>query len=165
MGRLDCHILLETRQRVVKSARKPERPAREDTLAIVNVVQHLANRPLSRRVRVKTPLLGDPAEKLEHLAHLVLDRGDDVVAGYKINVFEIVVRCFGRFWSCHLAGNPNKNRRITQVMYPCTPWLKPFPPETRTSSQLRRRRSCNSRGSSSENLSPHQASPARFHKS
>lgn len=107
---LDGDVLVETRQRVGKPTRKPDRPARKDALAIVNVVQHLANSPLSGRVRMETLLLADPAQKLEHLVHLVLECGDDVVAGDKVDVREIVVCGFGRMWSCHLAENPNKNR-------------------------------------------------------
>ena len=109
MGIFDCDVLFEARQRVVEPARKPERPNGKYPLAVVHVVQQLANRPLSRRVGVKTLFLADPAQKLEHLAHLILNRGHDVVAGYKVDVPEIVVRCFGCLWSCHLVGNPNKN--------------------------------------------------------
>lgn len=107
---LDGDVLIEARQRIGKSARKPDSPARKDALAIVNVVQHLANSPLSGRVRMETLLLADPAQKLEHLVHLVLEGGDDVVAGDKVDVREIVVCGFGRLWSSHLAENPNKNR-------------------------------------------------------
>src|SRR5215217_3492664 len=113
MGELGCNILVEARERVSKPTRKPERTARKDPLTVVNVVQHLANRPLSRGVRMKTLFFTDSAKKLEHLAQLILDRGHDVVAGYKVDVVEIVRCCFGRLWSCHLAGNPNKNRRIS----------------------------------------------------
>ena len=110
MGVLDGDVLIEARQRVCKAARKPEPTGREYPLTVVHVVQNLANCPLSRRVRVKALLLADSAQKLEHLAHLVLHRGHDVVAGYQVDVHEIVVGCFGCLWSCHLAENPNKNR-------------------------------------------------------
>jgi len=110
VGVLDCDILVETRQRVIKSARKPERPARKHPLTVVYVVQDLANGPLPRRVSMKALLLADPAQKLEHLAHLVLHCGHDVVAGYKVDVPEIVVGGFVCVRSCHLAENPNKNR-------------------------------------------------------
>src|SRR5689334_9245809 len=113
MSHTDCDVLLEARQSICKSARKPVRPACKHPLAVVHVVQHLANGPLSGLVRMKALLLAYAAQKLEHLTHLILHRGHDFVAGYKVNVFEIVGSCFGSLWSCHLAGNPNKKRPIS----------------------------------------------------
>src|SRR5689334_3659762 len=106
----DRDVLLKARQRIGKPAGKPERARGEHPFTIVHVVQNLANGPLPRLVRMKTLLFPYSAQKLEHLAHLILERGHDVVAGYKVNVFEIVVCCFGSLWSCHLGGNPNKKR-------------------------------------------------------
>src|SRR3569832_1633652 len=96
MSILDCYVLIEARQRIGNPTRKPARPARKHPLAVVHVVQHLANGPLSRLVRMETLLLAYAAEKLEQLAHLILHRGHDVVTRYKVNVFEIVGSCFGR---------------------------------------------------------------------
>jgi len=47
---LSRNVLIEAGQRVIKTTRKPERAAGEQPLTVVHVVQHLANRPLSRRV-------------------------------------------------------------------------------------------------------------------
>ena len=110
--RLDRDILFKARQRVLKSAREPECPVEEHTLAVIDVVQQFANRPLSRSVGFQTLLLRDTLQEPKSLSHLPLHRRDDLVIGYKINVFVIVGSGFGSLWSCHLGGNPNKRFAI-----------------------------------------------------
>ena len=113
MGHSHRDILIEAGEGVRKPSGEPERPATEEPLTIVYMVQHLAHRPLSGRVGMKTLLLVYAAEKLECFAELTLNRGHDVVARNQVDVLEIIVRCFGSLWSCHLVGNPNKKRQIS----------------------------------------------------
>jgi hypothetical protein len=99
---LDRYVLVEARERILEPAREPESAAEEEALTIVDVVQDLADGPLARCIAVQALLFGDTLEKLNSLAQLVHERRHDVFAGYEINVLEVVVRCFGRLWSCHL---------------------------------------------------------------
>ena len=70
MRRGDRHLLIETRQRLLKTACKPESAAEENTLTIVHVVQDFANSPFAGRVTVKTFLLRYGFQKLERISHL-----------------------------------------------------------------------------------------------
>ena len=79
MGHSHRDVLIEAGKRVREPASEPECPAAEEALTVVHMVQHFANRPLSRRVRVKTLLLAYPAQKLKRLAELTLKRGHDVI--------------------------------------------------------------------------------------
>src|SRR6202008_3962653 len=45
-------ILVTTRERVLISARKPKRTVKENTFAVVHVIEDFPNRPLSRLIRV-----------------------------------------------------------------------------------------------------------------
>src|SRR6185295_18331102 len=52
-------ILVKTRERVLIPARKPKRAIEKNTFAVVYVVQHLANRPLSRFISVPALFLSN----------------------------------------------------------------------------------------------------------
>src|SRR5689334_9211920 len=64
-------LLIETRQRIRKPARKPQRPAEKDSFAVVDVVQQLANRPLVRRVAMRRLLFRNAFQKRQRLFHLL----------------------------------------------------------------------------------------------
>ena len=117
--RLDSQILVKTGQRVLIFARKPKRAIEKYTLSVVYVVQDLANRPFSRLVRVEALFLRNTLEKLNYFVHLALKRGHDLVARYKVDIFEIVGCSFGSLWSCHLGWNRSKRLTILVTNHAC----------------------------------------------
>src|SRR5207249_6389001 len=79
--------------------RKPERAKGKGALGIGDVVQHLPDAPFIRRVVVQRFFFGDRREQALRLFQLILERGKRIVAGYAIDVSEIVGRGFGGLWA------------------------------------------------------------------
>src|SRR5437870_11412636 len=68
--------------------RKPERAKGKGALGIGDVVQHLPDAPFIGRVAVQRFFFGDRRE--ECLFQLILERGKRIVAGYLVDVSEII---------------------------------------------------------------------------
>src|SRR5437016_8325978 len=81
-------VLVVAGQGTLKAARKPERAKGKGALGVGDVVQHLPDAPFIGRVAVQRFFFGDRRE--ECLFQLILERGKRIVAGYLVDVSEII---------------------------------------------------------------------------
>ena len=97
------NVLIEARQGALETARKPECAEQEGPLAVVDMIQYLADSPLLRRVAVKRLLLGDAPQESDGFFQLSLQLADDIVARDPVDVGEVVRRGLVAFWRSHHA--------------------------------------------------------------
>src|SRR6185369_3316269 len=107
-------LLIETRQGVGETARKPQRPAEKNPLAVVDVVQEFPDGPLVGRVTVRRALFGNACQKRRGLFELIVEKGNDVVGGREIDVAKIVGGGFVCLWLRH-ASDLTKVPQNTQT--------------------------------------------------
>jgi hypothetical protein len=74
----------------IETAREPESAKGKGPLGVGDMIQHLPDTPFIRCVAVQGFFFGDLCERCLGLCELILDRGDRVVAGYLVDVGEIV---------------------------------------------------------------------------
>src|ERR1039458_1000392 len=106
-GVADVVVLLEAFDRSRVTTRNAQGAVAHDALGIVDVAKHFLQAPLIRRVAEIAVGLGASGEQENHLAALVLERGENVVAQDQGDVVLVVGRVFsglgpegvGRGWS------------------------------------------------------------------
>lgn len=97
------NVLIVARQWAVEAAGKPECTGKEDPLAVVDVIEYLADAPLFGRVAIERFLVGDGRQEGKHFFQLSIEQAEDVVARDLVDVAEVVWRGFTRFWTSHHA--------------------------------------------------------------
>ena len=97
-GRQECskrctmaHAVCEKTRRICSIAEQS--PKQEDALAIIDVIENLANAPLLRLVALAGLLFRDVAQKRHRLLELCLKHAEDVIALDAVDVSEINRGC------------------------------------------------------------------------
>src|ERR1700677_3197851 len=93
-SRIRRDILVETRQRLAETTSKPHSAKSKYSLSIVHVADYLPNAPFVRCVTIQRFFLRHAGEEPAGIVHLRFDSLKNVVAGYQVNIGEIVRRCF-----------------------------------------------------------------------
>jgi len=88
------NILIKSRQRLRKAARKPNRPERKGPLRIAHVIQHLPDAPLLRRITPKRLLLRNPRKKSQRFLELPLGDRQNIVAAHLVDVGKVMCHRF-----------------------------------------------------------------------
>src|SRR6185437_5982963 len=88
----DGHVLIETRQRSLEAASKPQRAKSDKPFRVVEVVQHLPDAPFVRRVAVQRLLLRNCREESWQFFELPWDRARPIDALNLVDISEIVWR-------------------------------------------------------------------------
>ena len=84
------NVLVEAGEGSFKTARKPQGTMGEEPLGVGDVAQRLPDAPLFGRVTMERFPFGNPAQESQRLVQLALENGENVVAGYLVDVREVV---------------------------------------------------------------------------
>ncbi len=105
LGAFRADILVVAGKGRLETSRKPEGAKCEGAFGVRDVIENIANAPFIGGVAVKRRFLRDAGKKFEGIGQLFLHRGERVIAGYLIDVCEIVGSGFGIFRAAKHAGN------------------------------------------------------------
>ncbi len=108
------YFLIVARQLIGEPARKPKCPEEENALGVVDMVEQLAHGPLIGCVAVKRFFLGNSLQKVDCFRQLAFKDGDDVVAGYAIDVERVIGGGFVCFGTCGHEEIVNRGGRIVK---------------------------------------------------
>jgi hypothetical protein len=104
-GTLRADVLVVAGKRRFESSRKPVGAKSKGAFGVGDVIENLANGPFIRGVAVKRRLFCYAGKKFEGIGQLFLYRDERVIAGYLIDVGEIVRSGFGIFRAAKHGGN------------------------------------------------------------
>src|SRR5271156_3912248 len=100
-SRVRRDILVKTRQGITATASKPHSAESKYSLSIVHVANYLPHAPFVTRVTVQRFFLRYAGEEPTGTVQLRFDSLQNVVAGYQVNIGEIVRRCFRPLGKTH----------------------------------------------------------------